>query len=131
MTPEPTGPSDGRTGPPRAGCRLALGCAALAALFAALAVCVVVRLAEVALNRLTIDPAAVRQALAEWVEATVADGTPDQKLEILRTLGEMGADARPFAPAIAPALEDEDERVRAAAAEALKRIDAARQAGVP
>jgi HEAT repeat protein len=99
-----------------------LGCAVLAALFLALSVGLVVTVAN-AVSRITIDPVAWRQAVREWLVTALRDGTPDQRLQVIRALGDMGADAREFIPELVDALDDDDRRIRDAAAEALEKID--------
>jgi hypothetical protein len=78
-----------------------------------------------ALSRLEIDPAAVTEAVKTAVVSTLKDGDPEQKLEMIRTLRDLGADAREFVPALTAAHGEGDARVREAAAEALRRIDPA------
>jgi HEAT repeat protein len=54
------------------------------------------------------------------------------RIEITKTLGEMGPEAKPAVPALLTLLRDESRRVQKTAAESLKKIDAkaAAQAGV-
>jgi HEAT repeat protein len=70
--------------------------------------------------------------MKEALVVALKDGPPEQRLEMIRVLRDMGADAKEFAPQLAALLGDVDPRVRAAAAEALKTIDpdAAAKAGV-
>jgi HEAT repeats len=78
-----------------------------------------------AISRIEIDPAAVTTAVKTAVVTILKDGEPEQKLEMIRTLRDMGTDAREFVPALTAAHGDGDARVRAAAAEALRKIDPA------
>ena len=103
--------------------RVGVGCAVLAALFFALVVAVGFKIAD-AISRIQIDPEAVSQWMTQAVIVTLEQGTPEQKLQVIRVLADMGADAREFSPSlVSGALADDDGRVREAAAEALKKID--------
>jgi hypothetical protein len=73
---------------------------------------------------------------SEWRIARVKglkDTRPWERLESARALGRRGSRARYAVPALLEGLSDEDEDVRSAVADALKRIDpeAAAEAGVP
>ena len=78
-----------------------------------------------ALARIQVDPEALSKAVKDGVMITLKDGLPEQKLEMIRTLREMGAGAREFIPALSAAAADDDPRVRTAAAEAAKQIESA------
>jgi hypothetical protein len=83
-------------------------------------------------SHVTIDPAAVEDAVKTGIAATLKDGTPEQKLDLIHGLRDLGAAARSYVPELIAALDDDDADVRAAAAEALRAIDpdAADKAGV-
>ena len=70
-------------------------------------------------------------AVPDLLEALKKGPKADRNM-ILITLGEMGDKAKDAVPAVVASLQDDDEYVRAAAAEALKKLDpeAARKAGV-
>jgi HEAT repeat protein len=76
-----------------------------------------------AVCRITIDPVALQQAVRTGIISALRDGTPDQKLQTLRALGDMKTNAREFIPEIVHVLDDDDPQVRDAAAEALEKID--------
>jgi HEAT repeat protein len=81
-----------------------------------------------------ITPETVSQWMHEAIVVTLEQGAPEQKLEVIRVLGDAGADAREYSPALlTAALKDGDPRVREAAAAALKKVDpdAAVQFGLP
>jgi hypothetical protein len=85
-----------------------------------------------AASHITIDPAAVDDAVKTGIAVTFKDGTPEQKLDLIHGLRDLGAAAKPYAPELTAALADDNADVRAAAAEALNAIDpdAAKKAGV-
>jgi hypothetical protein len=100
-------------------------------LFTALAVGLVLLFVNV-VSHIQIDPAAVDDLVKSSIVATLKDGQPDQKVDLLNSLRGLGKDATRFVPEITDALNDNDARVRAAATEALKAIDpaAAGKAGI-
>ena len=51
-----------------------------------------------------------------------AKSDPNRRADCVRTLGEIGPDAKAALPALHEALQDKDENVRKAAAAALKQI---------
>ncbi|HEY1376532.1 MAG TPA: hypothetical protein VGF55_07045 [Gemmataceae bacterium] len=85
-----------------------------------------------AVSHITIDPAAVNDAVKTGIAGTLKDGTPEQKLDLIHGLRDLGAAAKPYATELTTALADDNAAVRAAAAEALKAIDppATEKAGV-
>lgn len=114
--------------------RVAIGLALMALIALALTVNLGFKIAG-AISRFQaqIDPEAVGQWVKEAMVLSLEQGAPEQKLEILRVLGDIGADGREYSPALLKAaLADDDPRVREAAAEALKKVDpdAAAQFGI-
>lgn len=87
---------------------------------------------ENAVSRIEIDPQALAATMKQAVVVTLKDGSTDQRLQIIHTLRDMGADAKEFVPNLLAILNDADPQIRAAAEEALKKIDpdAAAKAGV-
>jgi HEAT repeat protein len=122
-------------GIPRLARKLGVGCFAVTACVVAAvgaAALVLVLLLWNAISRIDVNPQAFAAAMKEALVVALKDGPPEQRLEMIRVLRDMGADAKEFAPQLAALLGDVDPRVRAAAAEALKTIDpdAAAKAGV-
>lgn len=74
---------------------------------------------------ITIDADAVHHAIRAGIIFGLKDGPASQKLDLIRVVRDLGADAHQFTPALRAALDDEDAGVRKAAAEALKQIDLA------
>jgi hypothetical protein len=114
--------------------RLLAVCAVLALIAFALTVALGQRIA-VAIGQFQaqITPGAVSEWVTQAMVITLEQGTPEQKLEVIRQLGEMAADARELSPSLVhAALADNDPKVRKAAAAALKKVDpdAAGQFGV-
>jgi len=71
-----------------------------------------------------IDPGTVREWVSQAMTIALQQGAPEQKLDVIRVLSDAGADAREFSPSLlTAALDDEDPRVREAAAAALKKVD--------
>jgi HEAT repeat protein len=79
-----------------------------------------------------VDPRDHKEMI-ERCSAALRDKDPHQRTLAAFFLGHLGPEARGATPALVTVLKDENERVRAAAATALKRIDpeAAARAGVP
>jgi hypothetical protein len=77
-----------------------------------------------AISRIQVDPASVADWIKQATTHTLEQGAPEQKLEIIRVLGEAGAEAREYSQSLVnAALADNDPRVREAAAAALKKVD--------
>lgn len=77
-----------------------------------------------AVSRIQIDPASVGEWVKQATTLALEQGAPEQKLEVIRVLGEAGADAREYSQSLVKAaIADDDPRVREAAAEALKKVD--------
>jgi hypothetical protein len=97
----------------------------LTILVAGASVIALVLLIRNAANRVRLEGDAVSRAVHEAVAQTLKEGTPEQKLEMIRALREIGPNAREFTLALTAALHDADARVRTAAGEALQQIDPA------
>jgi hypothetical protein len=105
--------------------RVAVGCAVLTVIAIAVAVIVGYRIVD-AISRfqLRIEPGDIAQWVKEAMVLTLDQGAPEQKLEVIRVLAEMGADAHEYSASLVKrALADDDPRVREAAAAALKKVD--------
>jgi len=70
-------------------------------------------------------------AAVDYLLGELRDDSRDVRCLAASALGRIGADARTAVPALEKALNDEDERVRQAAAEALKKIQEAAGARLP
>ncbi len=103
--------------------RIVLAFAALLLVFAGAMSVALVAFAQRAISHIDVDPAAFAVAWKNVLVSTLKDGKPEEKLEVMRLLRDMGADAQEFVPALTAALGDDDARVRAAAAEVLRKID--------
>jgi hypothetical protein len=105
--------------------RLAAAFAVLALIAFALTVALGFKIADAISHfRMQIDPATVTQWVTDAMKITLESGAPEQKLEVIRILGDAGADSRELSPSLlTAALADEDPRVREAAAAALKKVD--------
>ena len=79
---------------------------------------------DAALSLWRLDPSSAGAALPVIVEMLVAKH-PQRRVTGALVLGQMGPAAKKAIPALKEALKDEDEDVRKAAAEALKKIQAA------
>lgn len=105
--------------------RLAAVCTLLAVLALTLTLALGCKIVD-AISRfhLQIDPGTVHEWMTQAMAVTLQQGAPEQKLEVIRVLGDAGADARELSPSLLmAALADEDPRVREAAAAALKKVD--------
>jgi|SRR5262245_24199989 len=114
--------------------RLAVIFAVLSVMAIAVTVDIGLRIAD-AISRFGagIEPGDVALWVKEAMVFSLEQGAPEQKLEVIRVLGDAGADAREYSPSLLKAaLADVDPRVREAAAAALKKVDphAAAQFGV-
>jgi len=66
-----------------------------------------------------------------WLMGSVESGRPEERVLSARELGKIGPVARRAVPVLEKALKDEEETVRQAAAEALKKIKSAESADPP
>ena len=71
------------------------------------------------------DPQAVSQFMSYIVTESLRQGEPESRLQMINYLGEAGSDAKDFVPVLTGVYENEDEdpAIRAAVAEALKKIN--------
>src|SRR4051812_204680 len=92
-----------------------LGLAAVAAILVALAgaigLAVALFLGNV-VSHIQIDPKAVQTAVNEAIVVTLKDGSPDQRLQMIHTLRDAGADAKQFVPQLTALLADPDPQIR-------------------
>ncbi len=76
-----------------------------------------------AITHVQVGRKALAALLRDAVISTLREGEPEQKLEVIESLKELGAaDAAPFVLALTDATKDDDPRVRQAATKALDRI---------
>src|SRR5262245_45273169 len=90
--------------------RIAIGCGVLALLAFAFVVFLGFQIAAALSQfRMQIKPGDVAEWVRQATVITLEQGAPEQKLEVVRVLGEAGAAAREYSPALLKAaLADED-----------------------
>ncbi|MBI3462942.1 MAG: hypothetical protein HY000_07755 [Planctomycetes bacterium] len=75
--------------------------------------------------QIVVEPAAVKEAMNYWVTETLQKGDRESKIQVIEYLGQAGPAVKDFVPLLTGLIEDDDEdaAVRAAAENALKKID--------
>ena len=74
-------------------------------------------------SRLSITPQELSSTVSEAVIVTLRNGTDDQKLQTIRALETLGANAKPFSAALVAAAKASNPEVCSAAQHALKMIN--------